>query len=120
MVSAQFTLKLIRIITLYTILEQLTQNNKKSLAQLHSFNIISTKTRTNDNHHLFLLGHVQMFNAKIRVLCNSLNSYLCRKNVVPRPSCSCGEFESDFHFFLYNHVLTYNTGTHNRYLEAPL
>ena len=32
--------------------------------------------------------------------CSSLNSHLYSKNIVPSPSCACGEFESCYHFFL--------------------
>ena len=31
--------------------------------------------------------------------CSSLNADLYRKNIVPSPSCTCGEFESAYHFF---------------------
>ena len=31
--------------------------------------------------------------------CSSLNSDLYHKNIVPSPSCSCGGFESAYHFF---------------------
>ena len=49
--------------------------------------------------------------------CNALNSHLCRKNIVPSPSCSCGDFESAYHFFIicpiYSNVI-------NLYLPSNL
>ena len=30
--------------------------------------------------------------------CCALNAHVCRKNVVPRPSCICNGFESSFFF----------------------
>ena len=41
----------------------------------------------------------QILQGRLRMECSSLNSDLFRKNIVPSPSCSCGGFESAFHFF---------------------
>lgn len=41
----------------------------------------------------------QILHARLRMECSSLNSHLYRKNIVDSPSCSCGEFESAYHFF---------------------
>lgn len=43
----------------------------------------------------------QILHARLRMGCSSLNSDLYRKNIVPSPSCRCGEFESAKHF-LFN------------------
>ena len=40
----------------------------------------------------------QILQGRLRMECSSLNSDLFRKNIVPSPSCSCGGFESAFHF----------------------
>ena len=42
----------------------------------------------------------QTLHARLRMGCSSLNSHLYSKNIVPNPSCACGEFESCYHFFL--------------------
>ena len=41
----------------------------------------------------------QIIHARLRMQCSSLNADLYRKNIVPSPSCTCGEFESAYHFF---------------------
>ena len=41
----------------------------------------------------------QTLHARLRMECSSLNFHLYRKNIVPNPSCSCGGFESSYHFF---------------------
>ena len=41
----------------------------------------------------------QILHARLRVESRSLNSHFYRKNIVPTPSCSCGGFESSYHFF---------------------
>ncbi|MEW8546213.1 MAG: reverse transcriptase family protein [Candidatus Thiodiazotropha sp.] len=41
----------------------------------------------------------QILHARLRLGCSSLNSDLYRKNIVISPSCSCGGFESAYHFF---------------------
>ena len=41
----------------------------------------------------------QIMHASLRMECSSLNAHLYRKNIVPSPSCSCGGFESVYHFF---------------------
>ena len=41
----------------------------------------------------------QIMHARLRMECSSLNAHLYRKNIVPSPSCSCGGFESVYHFF---------------------
>ena len=43
----------------------------------------------------------QILHARLRMGCSSLNSHLYTKNIVPSPSCACGEFESCYHFFLH-------------------
>ena len=40
----------------------------------------------------------QILHARLRMQCSSLNADLYRKNIVPSP-CTCGEFESAYHFF---------------------
>ena len=59
----------------------------------------------------------QIFHARIRMACSSLNSDLYRKTIVPSPSCACGGFESAYHFFFI--CPNYNV-TRERYLEALL
>ena len=41
----------------------------------------------------------QILHARLRMECSSLNAHLYRKNIVPSPTCSCGGFESTYHFF---------------------
>ena len=41
----------------------------------------------------------QILHARLRMRCSSLNADLYRKNIIPSPSCSCGGFESAYHFF---------------------
>ena len=54
--------------------------------------------------------------------CSSLNSHLYSKNIVPSPSCDCGDFESPYHFrfrcprytadrntYLYDYLQTHST-----------
>ena len=41
----------------------------------------------------------QIMHARIRMECSSLSSHLYKKNIVSSPSCSCGGFESAYHFF---------------------
>ena len=41
----------------------------------------------------------QILLARLRMECSSLNAHLYRENIVPSPTCSCGGFESTYHFF---------------------
>ena len=43
----------------------------------------------------------QILHTRIRMECSSLNSHLYSKNIINSPSCSCGDFESAYHFFFY-------------------
>ena len=49
--------------------------------------------------------------------CSSLNADLYRKNIIPSPSCSCGGFESAYHFF---YVCPQLTALRERYLGDAL
>ena len=49
--------------------------------------------------------------------CSSLNSHLYRRNIVESPSCTCGSFESPYHFLF---VCPKYGETRNRYLPANL
>ena len=40
----------------------------------------------------------QILHARIRMECSALNSHLYRKNIVPSPSCSCGDFQSAYYY----------------------
>ena len=40
----------------------------------------------------------QILHARLRMECRSLNAHLYKKNNEPSPSCSCGGFESTYHF----------------------
>ena len=40
-----------------------------------------------------------ILHARLRMGCSSLSSPLYSKNIVPSPSCACGELESCYHFF---------------------
>ena len=40
----------------------------------------------------------QVLHARLRLEYSSLNSHLCRKNIIESPSCSCGGFESNYHY----------------------
>ena len=59
----------------------------------------------------------QILHTRIRMECSSLNSHLYSKNIINSPSCSCGGFESPYHFFficpIYRH-------TRNIYLSDVL
>ena len=59
----------------------------------------------------------QILHTRIRMECSSLNSHLYSKNIINSPSCSCGGFESAYHFFficpIYRH-------TRNIYLSDVL
>ena len=44
-------------------------------------------------------GQILHVHARLRMQCSSLNADLYRKNIVPSPSCTCGEFESAYRFF---------------------
>ena len=41
----------------------------------------------------------QILHARLRMECSSLNAHLHKKNIVPSSSCSCGSYESTYHFF---------------------
>lgn len=43
----------------------------------------------------------QLLHARLRLECSSLNSHLYNKNIVNSALCTCGAFESPYHFFLY-------------------
>ena len=49
--------------------------------------------------------------------CSSLNADLYRKNIIPSPSCSCGDFRSAYHFF---YVCPHLTAVRERYLGDAL
>ena len=49
--------------------------------------------------------------------CSSLNADLYRKNIIPSPSCSCGDFESAYHFF---YICPQLTAIRERYLGDVL
>ena len=64
----------------------------------------------------------QILHARLRMDCSSLNSHLYSKNIVPSPSCDCGDFESPYHFlfrcprytadrntYLYDYLQTHST-----------
>ena len=59
----------------------------------------------------------QILHARLRFDCSSLNAHLYRKNIVDSPSCSCGGFESAYHFFFT--CPNYN-GPRNAYLSNDL
>ena len=54
----------------------------------------------------------QILHTRIRMECCSLNSHLYSKNIINSPPCSCGGFESAYHFFLYVQY----TGTQEPYI----
>ncbi|MCG8113671.1 MAG: reverse transcriptase domain-containing protein [Candidatus Thiodiazotropha taylori] len=59
----------------------------------------------------------QILHARLRMGCSSLNSDLYRKNIVPSPSCRCGEFENAKHFLF---SCTNYTVARERYLPPDL
>lgn len=59
----------------------------------------------------------QILHARLRMECSSLNSDLYRKNIVNSPSCSCGGFESAYHFF---YTCPRYTDVRDRYLSEVL
>ena len=52
----------------------------------------------------------QNLHARLRMECSSLNAHLHKKNIVPSSSCSCGSYESTYHFF-FNVLTTHKLGT---------
>ena len=75
------------------------QNKKKSPS------VSSFKCRLNRNrqipHKYFSAGcrMGQILHARLRMERSSLNCHIYRKNIVSSASCSCGGFESTYHFF---------------------
>ena len=59
----------------------------------------------------------QILHSRLRMACSSLNSHLYRRNIVESPSCTCGSFESPYHFLF---VCPKYGETRNRYLPANL
>ena len=59
----------------------------------------------------------QILHARLRLDCSSLNAHLYRKNIIDSPSCSCGGFESAYHFLFT--CPNYN-GPRNAYLPNDL
>ena len=59
----------------------------------------------------------QILHARLRMQCSSLNADLYRKNIIPSPSCSCGGFESAYHFF---YICPQLTAVRERYLGDVL
>ena len=59
----------------------------------------------------------QILHARLRMGCSSVNSDLYRKNIVPSPSCRCGEFENTNHFLF---TCTNYTVARERYLPPDL
>jgi hypothetical protein len=45
----------------------------------------------------------QIFHARLRTECSSLNQHLFKKNISPSPLCQCGIVESNYHFFFECH-----------------
>ena len=58
-------------------------------------------------------GQIQILHARLRMQCSSVNADLYRKNIIPSPSCLCGDFESAHHFF---YVCPQLTAVRERYL----
>ena len=59
----------------------------------------------------------QVLHARLRLECSSLNSHLYSKNIIESPSCSCGGFESNYHYLF----ICPNYANHrNRYLSHNL
>ena len=42
----------------------------------------------------------QIYHARLRTRCSSLNAHLFSKNIVDSPLCACGSFEDTQHFLL--------------------
>ena len=59
----------------------------------------------------------QILHSRLRMECSSLNSHLYRRNIVESPFCTCGSFESPYHFLF---VCPKYGETRNRYLPANL
>ena len=61
----------------------------------------------------------QILHARLRMECSTLNAHLYRKNIVPSPSCTCGAFESPYHYFFHcqRYVNIRETYLHN-YIES--
>ena len=56
----------------------------------------------------------QILHTGLRIQCSSLNTDLYRKNIIPSPSSSYGDFESAHHFF---YVCPQLTAVRERYLS---
>ena len=50
---------------------------------------------------------LQILHTRLRTKCSSLNHYLFSKGVVDNPLCSCGEIETDYHYFFNCIYLTH-------------
>ena len=61
----------------------------------------------------------QILHARLRMECSTLNAHLYGKNIVPSPSCTCGAFESPYHYFFHcpRYVNIRETYLHS-YLES--
>jgi len=57
----------------------------------------------------------QIFHARLRMECSSLNSHLYQKNIVDSPSCVCGSIETSEHFLF--HCPRYNI-SRQRYINS--
>ena len=42
----------------------------------------------------------QVYRTQLRTNCSPLNHYLCHKNIIESPLCSCGQIGTNLHFFL--------------------
>ena len=122
-ISAQFMLTPTCIITLFIHLQYetgITYPKKLKSSSVATFKYqLNKDTQRRAPPKFFSAGSRlgQILHARIRMACGSLNSDLCRKNIVPSPSCACGGFESAYHFFFI--CPNYNV-TRERYLEALL
>ena len=76
---------------------------------------LNRETRNCAPHKYYSAGSRkgQIFHARLRMQCSSLNADFYRKNIIPSPSCSCGDFESVQHFF---YVWPQFTAVRERYL----
>ena len=76
-----------------------------------------TRNRAHPKYYSAGSRQGQILHTGLRMQCSSLNTDLYRKNIIPSPSSSCGDFESAHHFF---YVCPQLTAVRERYLGDNL
>ena len=66
-----------------------------------AFYLRKTRNRAPPKYYSPGSRHGQILHARLGMQCSSLNADLYRKNIIPSPPCSCGDFQSVHYFFYY-------------------